>query len=58
MFPFHSIATSCELKAGEEGKKLELKNSDKEIRNVTFVYRAMPNSGTAFLLLHIILTWK
>jgi len=40
------VATSCELKAGEESKKFELKNSGKEIKNVTFVYHTMPNSGT------------
>ena len=36
----------CELKVGEESKKFKLKNSDKEIKNVTFIYRTMPNSGT------------
>lgn len=40
------ITSSCELKTGEESKKFELKHSDKEIKNVTFVYRTVPDSGT------------
>jgi hypothetical protein len=34
------------LKAGDESKKIELKNGDKGIKNVTFVYRTRPNADT------------
>jgi hypothetical protein len=40
------IALDSELKAGVESKIIELKHSNTEIKNVTFIYRTAPNSGT------------
>jgi hypothetical protein len=40
------IAIATELKPNTESKVFELKNGNTEIKNVTFIYRTVPNSGT------------
>ncbi len=40
------IALASELKTNSESRVIELKNSYSEIKNVTFVYRTAPGSGT------------
>jgi hypothetical protein len=40
------IALASELKTGGESREIDLKNKDKEIKNVTFVYRTVTGSGT------------
>lgn len=41
------IALASELKTGSESRVIELKNANMEIKNVTFVYRTVPGSGTS-----------
>jgi hypothetical protein len=40
------ISLASELKTGGESREIDLKNKDKEIKNVTFVYRTVTGSGT------------
>jgi hypothetical protein len=40
------ISLASELKTGAESREIDLKNKDKEIKNVTFVYRTVTGSGT------------
>ncbi|WP_133054778.1 hypothetical protein [Niastella populi] len=41
------ISLASELKSGSASREIELKNPDKEINNVTFVYRTVSGSGTS-----------
>jgi hypothetical protein len=41
------IALDSELTTGTESKIIELKHSQTGIKNVTFIYRTAPNSGTS-----------
>lgn len=41
------ISLASQLKTGEESRIVELKNYDRQIKNVTFVYRTLTGSGTA-----------
>ena len=40
------ISLASEFKTGGESREIDLKNKDKEIKNVTFVYRTVTGSGT------------
>jgi hypothetical protein len=40
------ISLASEFKTGGESREIDLKNKDKEIKNVTFVYRTVSGSGT------------
>ena len=40
------ISLASEFKTGGESREIDLKNKDKEIKNVTFVYRTVAGSGT------------
>jgi hypothetical protein len=40
------IALYSELKTGTESRIVELKHSNTEIKNVTFIYRTAPNTGS------------
>lgn len=40
------LAVDSEIKTGTESKIFELQHSNTEIKNVTFIYRTAPNSGT------------
>lgn len=40
------ISLASEFKTGAESREIDLKNKDKEIKNVTFVYRTATGSGT------------
>ena len=40
------LTPDSELKTGAESKIFELQHSNTEIKNVTFIYRTAPNSGT------------
>jgi hypothetical protein len=40
------ISLASEFKTGGESREIDLKNKDKEIKNVTFVYRTVNGSGT------------
>lgn len=41
------IALASELKSGSASREIELKNPNTSIKNVTFVYRTVPGSGTS-----------
>jgi hypothetical protein len=40
------IALSSKLKTGSRSRVIKLKNRNAEIRNVSFIYRTVPNSGS------------